>query len=306
VSRPLGTTREPAVRCGACGAAIADDSTFCPRCGAELEGDELVLAEARGRVLPGLLALIAIVALAGTAYAVRQARDARREAQTRLHTIQRLEERVSALDARADAVTKAGQQVRHTAVGAAATARRARDLAAFTAKKVAPSIFTVSSSRARGTAWVAWRQDGSTYLLASVRSVGADRGVTVSQPGRSLRGSVVAKDPTNDLATIRVPLQVGTPLWPDPSIDTTPAVGGPLTVVASTYRAPGTVAATAVGRVDYGAIPLALAPLPDDAGAPALDAHGRVVGVVRTPTLHDAQMIVVPVRRACVALRRCG
>lgn len=111
---------------------------------------------------------------------------------------------------------------------------------------------------------------------------------------------MVETDPTNDLALLRVPAEVGPPLRQDADVQPQPRVGQTLMLVGSPYGLENTVTTGIVSRVTYNDA----AANPGNSGGPAVDQQGRVVGVLLSGGGENLDF-TVPIRRACVALRDC-
>jgi hypothetical protein len=149
-----------------------------------------------------------------------------------------------------------------------------------------------------GTGFVAWEANGLTLVLtarpAGGWKTGVARSLTVSFGGRSWRGTLARADAASGLGLVRVPAAgVADPLWEDAS-RTAVRTGERLAVVGRTTSRTVEVAQAARRRLYLGTSGLG-----GFAGAPVLNAEGRLVGVI------DAGGAAVPIARACGVIRRC-
>jgi serine protease Do len=177
------------------------------------------------------------------------------------------------------------------------------------AQQTLRSVYTVESGESLGTAWLAWKRGGQSYLItanhvvADAMSTG-DTSVTLRQHSRSYPGTVIKTDETNDLALIRTDAALGPALWQRPHLDVTPVAGDQLILVGSPYGLEGTVTEGVVSRVTYDAIQTDAAANPGNSGGPAVDKDGEVVGVLLAGGGENLNF-AVPIQRACVTLRPC-
>jgi S1-C subfamily serine protease len=168
------------------------------------------------------------------------------------------------------------------------------------------SVFTISAGRGFGTAFVAWRGADGTYLITAAHVVaGHDETVMLSRKGGNWEGEVVRRDPTNDLALVRVDGRPdgAPPLWQRP-LRAKPRTGEQLLLVGSPYGLSGTVTTGVVSRVTRRMIQTDAAANPGNSGGPALDRKGRVVGVLLAGGGENINF-AVRIERACRVLRRC-
>jgi S1-C subfamily serine protease len=174
------------------------------------------------------------------------------------------------------------------------------------AARALKSVFTVSTERKFGTAFVAWRGAEGTFLITANHVVqGYDGDVTVERKGGSWRGEIVRRDPKNDLALIRVDGRPhgATPLWQKP-VRRKPKTGDQLLLVGSPYGLSGTVTTGIVSRVTRRTIQTDAAANPGNSGGPAVDRKGRVVGVLVAGGGENINF-AIRIERACVVLRDC-
>ena len=155
-----------------------------------------------------------------------------------------------------------------------------------------------------GSAWAAWTHDGDTYLVSASHVVDGHRTVVLKRRGGSWTGRVRAVDTTNDLAVVEVRGEVAPPLWQNARRQAYPSVGETLMLVGSPFGLEGTVTTGIVSRVTYNKIQTDAAANPGNSGGPAVDRLGHVVGILLSGEGENLNF-VVPIRRACVAIRDC-
>jgi len=177
------------------------------------------------------------------------------------------------------------------------------------AKRVLRSVFTVETDTALGTGFVAWQDGDASYLLTAAHVVDSQPSgeVTITRKGGSWSGTVEGLDARDDLAVIRVNGRPSgaAPLWQNPAAANAQP-GDELLLVGSPFGLAGTVTSGVVSRVTKQLVQTDAAANPGNSGGPAIDAQGRVVGVVLA-IVRNGQNITFAVRvdRACVKLRRC-
>jgi S1-C subfamily serine protease len=128
--------------------------------------------------------------------------------------------------------------------------------------------------------------------------------VTVQQKAQSWKGTIEATDSVNDLAVVRVPKVIGTPLWQQPDAPASVVPGDELLLVGSPYGLEGTVTTGVVSRVTYDEIQTDAAANPGNSGGPGVDSSGHVVGVLLSGGGENINFLV-PIERACVTIRHC-
>jgi len=260
---------------------------------------------------------LAALALAGIGLAVAAERDVRDERSSREADVQRLRaqlavarHRVTSLQARAGALqsenTALARRLGEARKGLATTFEASL---ARLAARVVRSVFTVDTSVGFGTAWAAWRAGRDTYLMTAYHVVepALARGthdVTVNRKLRSWPGVIVATDSVNDLAVVRVDNLRAPPLWQTPATRPAPHVGDRVILVGSPYGLEGTVTAGVLSRIASDQLLTDAPSNPGNSGGPAVDADGRVIGVLRSSIAEDLSFLV-PIQRACVTVRRC-
>ncbi|MCS7206697.1 MAG: serine protease [Dehalococcoidia bacterium] len=153
---------------------------------------------------------------------------------------------------------------------------------------VAPSVAYIETFTGQGSGWAI----GPDLIVTNAHVVGQARRVTVRWPSAPpVEGSVIATDPTRDLALIRVSATAPplTPLRTRSLLDED--IGAPVLVVGYSLRSPqgdGTMGLPVVkagilsGTLRRGGVSLLRvdAPMdPGDSGGPVLDRNGVVIGV---------------------------
>ena len=291
--------------CPRCGARVPRGPRFCGECGADVLGLE-VDAQERARRAPFVIAGVAgagillLVSLVCSVLALSRPDPWKPEVRTLRAEVAALRRRLARVDARDAAalarVRSAERRVNRSAAGTAPLAAR-----------VLRSVFTIKTSRELGTAWVAWVQSGSTYLITANHVVQGQvgPGVLIERRHGSWSGTVVAVDRHNDLALVRVDGRPGgaPPLWQRP-VGVKPAQGDQLLLVGSPYGFEGTVTTGVVSRVSSLWIQTDAAANPGNSGGPAVDKNGRVVGVLLRGGGENLNF-AVPIARVCAALRHC-
>lgn len=255
----------------------------------------------RSRLVGLVGAALVVCVLAGSTFAVLQLRARDGELAELRGRVQTLDREVGRL--RADSGALAGR------VGSAErTLRRREGGIAPLAKRVLTSVFTVETARGYGSAFVGWTEGGATYLVTADHVVADsdDPSVVVTRRGGSWSGEVVARDPKNDLAVIRVSGHpaAAKPLWQRPGDAARPRVGDQLLLVGSPFGLEGTVTTGVVSRVSRREIQTDAAANPGNSGGPALARDGRVVGVLVSGGGQNVNF-VVPIERACRVVRAC-
>jgi S1-C subfamily serine protease len=217
-------------------------------------------------------------------------------------------DKVSALSAEVQAVAKHNKSLA-VSVGAAQKQLKSRDAGfAPLASRVLKSVFTIETDRKLGAAFVGWFAGGDMYLVTAnhvIAGAGAGDSVTVMRKGGSWMGSVVGTDAHDDLAIIRVS---GHPagalaLWQTPILPK-PHAGDQLLLIGSPYGLEGTVTTGVVSRVTSKVIQTDAAANPGNSGGPAVDKHGRVVGILVSGGGENLNF-AVPIAKVCLSLRTC-
>ena len=175
------------------------------------------------------------------------------------------------------------------------------------AGRILKSVFTIEAGPELGSGFAAWLQDGDLYLITAnhVVSHAGSSFVNVTRQSRSWQGEIAATDPVNDLAVIRVS---GHPpgaaaLWQRPR-KVLPSTGDELLLIGSPYGLEGTVTTGIVSRVTSKVIQTDAAANPGNSGGPAIDQHGRIVGILVAGGAQNLNF-AVPIGRACLKVRKC-
>jgi S1-C subfamily serine protease len=296
-------------QCPNCNAPVRRSGQFCSSCGTKLSPVESVRRkEERPRVQVLLLPLL-LVALGISIYAaVAGHLDLSRERSGRHSDVARLEDDL--LRMRHSLETLMAQN----ATLVARVRKLSKDVAtanggfAPIARMVLRSVFTVETTGELGTAWAAWTDAGSTYLMTANHVIAdaqyTGSAVTVRQKNRTWTGTIATSDSVNDLAVVRVAGLLAPPLWQTPRADISPLAGDELLLLGSPYGLEGTVTTGVVSRVTYDTIQTDAAANPGNSGGPAVDREGNVVGVLVAGGAENLNF-AVPIQRACVTVRKC-
>ena len=258
-------------------------------------------APSRRLPLAPIAVVLALFALTASMYVLyRQSSVLSSERSARQAEIGRLQKQVTLLQSRGAAL--AGR------VGSAEKTLKRRDSGiAPLASRVLRSVFTVETDWGLGSGFIAWRDGSGSYLLTANHVVDGQitGAVTVSRKGGSWSGEIGAVDPKHDLAVIRISAKPAgaRPLWQAPRTRP-PRAGDQLLLLGSPYGLYGTVTTGIVSRVTGRAIQTDAAANPGNSGGPALDKEGHVVGVLVAGGGENINF-AVPIRVACVKLRRC-
>jgi S1-C subfamily serine protease len=249
-----------------------------------------------------LVVVVLVAAIAGGGWAYRHERDQRRD------DVTRLEDRLATMKHDLTVSKRENAILADRIRGVTRRARKARLARSSLAARVKRSVFTVTVSLDEGTGFVAWVKGGASYVLTAnhvvVLSVArGEYGARVHTGTKIWLGRIVKTDPDNDLALIRVPRRIGPPLWQRP-VYVPPLVGDQLLLAGSPLGYEGSVTSGVVGRVADDEIQTDAAAYPGISGGPAVDENGQVVGVLVSGEGENLNF-AVPIRLACVRLRRC-
>jgi S1-C subfamily serine protease len=249
-----------------------------------------------------VLSTLLVAAVAGGAFAYKHERDNRRDDVARLETQLRVVENQLTGARRQDSLL-AGR-IR----GVNRRALKAKVARTTLAARIKRSVFTLSVSLDEGTAFVAWVKGRDSYLITAnhvvVLSVArGERKARVHQGRKVWEGKVVRTDPDHDIALIRVPHRIAPPLWQEATY-TPPLVGDELLLVGSPLGYEGSVTSGVVGRVAFNEIQTDAAAYPGISGGPAVDANGKLVGVLSSGEAENLNF-AVPINLACSSLRVC-
>jgi serine protease Do len=158
------------------------------------------------------------------------------------------------------------------------------------ARQVSPAVVSVSQQEGGSGSGVIVRPDG--VILTNAHVVGMSRMVRVGlADGRRVEGRVVGRDPTLDVAVVRIdaPNAPVAPIGDSDRLEvgqTAIAIGNPLGlertvttgVISAVNRSPRGVAVDGPIQLD-GLIQTDAAISPGNSGGPLLDSQGRVIGI---------------------------
>lgn len=181
------------------------------------------------------------------------------------------------------------------------------------AAHVEPSVFTISTDTGLGSGWVVRSTAGGSdlvtnfHVVADVLAAGS-RAVDVVQADRTIPGTVMTVDRTDDLAVVHVrarlaPLTIAT---------ARPRLGETVMVIGSPLGLGGSVSIGLVSgfrSIEGSDWVQFSAPIsPGNSGGPVVDARGHVIGIASGKFVGDgveALGLAIPVSVACAALRVC-
>ena len=258
--------------------------------------------ESRSRTLsvPAIvacLALLAAVAVSLLAYG---------SVKTQGTKIDLLEADVRELEGRLETFRVADQKLEGRLKGAEGKLRQKDAGQAPLAAKVLKSVFTIETSDGFGAGFAGWVESGQLYIVTAAHVVSeVGEQVTLERNNGSWGGEVAGLDKARDLAVLRVSGRpVGAaPLWQKPSPNR-PRPGDELLLVGSPFGLGGTVTSGVVSAVRPKLIQTDAAANPGNSGGPAVDRHGRVVGVLVSGGGENLNF-AVPIRQLCATLRDC-
>jgi putative serine protease PepD len=177
-----------------------------------------------------------------------------------------------------------------------------------------PSVFTIETSRAIGSAWVI-RSDASGSDLVTNYHVVADAWtsgktiVEVLQSDRSLRAEIVRVDEIDDLALVHVAVQLPALAARQDRLQ----VGTPLMVIGSPLGLGGTASFGYVSGYrslegsDYMQFSAPISP--GNSGGPVVDQEGLVVGVASAKFVGDGVEglgLAIPIAVVCLSFVSCA
>jgi len=151
------------------------------------------------------------------------------------------------------------------------------------ARAITPTVVSVAQDEGSGSGIIV---DKSGVVLTNAHVVGSSRTVEVGlADGRTLSGQVLGRDPTIDVAVVRVPAQ-NLPVAPIGDSDRL-EVGQSAIAIGNPLGLERTVTAGVVSAVNRnprgisldGLIQTDAAISPGNSGGPLVDSHGRVIGI---------------------------
>jgi len=254
----------------------------------------------RAQSLPLVVATLAVLAAVGISVL------AYGSVKTQGTKVSLLETDVRELEGRLEKFRLADQELQGRVEGAEGKLRRKDAGQAPLAARVLKSVFTVETDGGLGAGFAGWVEDGRMYLITAAHVVSeVGERVTLARSNGSWSAEVVGRDKARDLAVLRVDGRpVGAvPLWQKP-VRNRPRPGDELLLVGSPYGLEGTVTSGVVSAVRPQLIQTDAAANPGNSGGPAVDRHGRVVGVLVSGGGENLNF-AVPIRRLCATLRHC-
>src|SRR5919201_2256652 len=301
-----------ATTCFRCQAEVPRGTRFCGECGADLVSGRVEKTKGRTwhrvRFVLGVAWLVLAVGVSGfVLLAQRSQTSAKRDARAA---------RADAAEAKL-AVARLRRTVAAVASDNLALARRLRTTQTQVKEKAAGltplatgvlrSVLTVEAGIKFGSGFAGWSRGGDLYVVTANHVVsGLPRPfVNVTRHQKSWGGEIVGTDPANDLAVIRVSgrIPAAPVLWAR-TARVLPRPGDELLLIGSPYGLEGTVTTGIVSRVTPKLIQTDAAANPGNSGGPAIDANGRVVGVLVAGGGENLNF-AIPINRLCRRLRQC-
>ena len=181
------------------------------------------------------------------------------------------------------------------------------------AARVEPSVYTISTAAGLGSGWVVRSDVGGSDLVTNLHVVAdalaaGTQTVDVIQGDRTLRGTVVRTDRTDDLAVVHV----GERLPPLSAAGSRPRLGEMVMVVGSPLGLGGTISIGLVSgfrSIEGSDWVQFSAPIsPGNSGGPVVDSRGEVIGIASGKYEGDgveALAFAIPVAVVCTALQVC-
>jgi len=181
------------------------------------------------------------------------------------------------------------------------------------AARTEPSVFTISTEAGLGSGWVVRSDAGGSDLVTNFHVVAeavatGEQTVDVVQADRTLKGTVVRTDRTDDLAVVHVRERLA-PLKPAAA---RPRLGTTVMVVGSPLGLGGSISIGLVSGFrsiegsDY--VQFSAPISPGNSGGPVVDPQGHVIGVASGKYVGDgveALGFAIPVPVACAQLNVC-
>ncbi|HVH64174.1 MAG TPA: trypsin-like peptidase domain-containing protein [Candidatus Dormibacteraeota bacterium] len=182
------------------------------------------------------------------------------------------------------------------------------------ALRVESSVVTIETANSLGSAWVVRSDAQGTDLVTNFHVIEAafsdgTAKVQIRHDDRTVEGTIVRVDRTDDLALIHIDLK----LSPLPPATARPKVGSTVVAVGSPLGLDGSVSIGVVSGYrsldgsDY--IQFSAPVSPGNSGGPVVDSQGRVVAVASAKLVGDgveALSLAIPVQVACENLAACS
>ena len=258
--------------------------------------------EGRGRTLSLPIVLLGLAMLAAVGIAL----FAFASVKTQGTKVSLLEKDVRDLEGQLESFRLADKELKGRVQGAEGKLRQKDAGQAPLAAKILKSVFTVETQDGLGAGFAAWSNAGGTYVVTAAHVVSeVGEQVTLVRNNGSWAAEVVGIDKKRDLAVMRVsghPVKAA-PLWQKP-LRNRPRPGDSLLLVGSPFGLAGTVTSGVVSAVRPNEIQTDAAANPGNSGGPAVDRHGRVVGVLVSGGGQNLNF-AVPIRQLCATLRDC-
>lgn len=182
------------------------------------------------------------------------------------------------------------------------------------AAAIEPSVVTIETDSALGSAWVAHSgASGSDlvtnfHVIADAWTAGHET-VTVRRGDLTSPGTIVRVDPGDDLAIVHIRERLVALV----SVTQRPKIGATVMAVGSPLGLGGTVTLGIVSGFrslegsDY--VQFSAPISPGNSGGPVVDSHGRVIAVASAKLVGDgveALSLAIPVQMACLSLVSCS
>ena len=182
------------------------------------------------------------------------------------------------------------------------------------AASIEPSVVTIETDGALGSAWVAHSDVGGSELVTNFHVIAdawtaGHATVTVHRGDATMPGTIVRVDRTDDLAVVHVREK----LTALPEAGQRPKVGATVMAVGSPLGLGGTVTIGIVSGFrslegsDY--VQFSAPISPGNSGGPVVDSHGRVVAVASAKLVGDgveALSLAIPVETVCLSFVTCS
>ena len=182
------------------------------------------------------------------------------------------------------------------------------------AARTEPSVFTISTEAGLGSGWVVRSDVSGSDLVTNFHVVAeavamGEQTVDVVQADRTLKGTVVRTDRTDDLAVVHVRERLA-PLKPATA---RPRLGTTVMVLGSPLGLGGSISIGLVSgfrSIDGSDYVQFSAPIsPGNSGGPVIDSRGHVVAVASAKLIGtgvEALSLAIPVQVVCLSLVSCS